>query len=322
MVIMRTVHLLAGLLLGVTACCTANAQSAAGSTLRDTHDVFNQLQRNAWYLTTPDHAAKLYVTEVGQGQPVVFLHGGPGGDFHYIVDALRPQLGRHAFILYDQRGSTLSPVPAEAVGKLTMQQMVDDLEALRIALGRDRLVLFGHSFGSLLVMTYYRTHPQHVERLVLSGTLPPFMDTKISEAYDKAVEARQSALIARTDIAPMLAEAGLPAHSSRDTPRQARMRLRIQYNAPLDIVNLHRWQQLTGGGVYYNRKAGAAIAASMPVWDIRPTLKAHPVPITIIQGDSDYIDPAARLWSGLARDGQVRLHLMHDAGHEAWIDQP
>lgn len=320
---MRTLRLVALLLACGIACCVANAADADRPAASGMHDVFNQVQRNAWYLPTTDHVAKLFVTEIGQGAPVVFLHGGPGRDFHYIIDALRPQLGRHAFVLYDQRGSVLSPVPAGTEGKLTMRQMVDDLEALRVALGRDRLVLFGHSYGSLLAMAYYRTYPSHVERLVLAGSLPPVMDEAMSDAHDKALEQREEAMMSREDdIVRALAEAGLPSDASRDTPRQARMRLRIRYNAPLDLVHVERWHQLTSGGIYYNHAAGAAIAASMPVWDVRPAIDAHPVPITVIQGDRDYVDPSARSWSALAKAGKVLLHVIRGAGHCAWIDQP
>src|SRR6185312_5393397 len=170
MAVMRALRFLAFLLAGAIACSAANAAGVDGAAQPGMRDVFNQVQQNAWYLSTTDHVAKLFVTGIGRGAPVVFLHGGPGRDFHYIIDALRPQLERHAFVLYDQRGSVLSPVPAGTEGKLTMRQMVDDLEALRVALGRDRLVLFGHSFGSLLAMAYYRTYPSHVERMVLAGS--------------------------------------------------------------------------------------------------------------------------------------------------------
>lgn len=320
---MRTLRLLALLLAAGLVCSAANANDVGATAQPGRHDVFNQVQRNAWYLPTTDHVAKLFVTEIGQDAPVVFLHGGPGRDFHYIIDALRPQLERHAFVLYDQRGSVLSPVPAGTEGKLTMRQMVDDLETLRIALGRERLVLFGHSFGSLLAMAYYRAYPTHVERMVLAGSMPPVMDQAMSDAYNKALEQRETAMMAREDaIARALAEAGLPSDKHRDTPRQARMRLRIRYNAPLDLVHVERWHQLTSGGIYYNHAAGAAIAASMPTWDVRPAIDAHPVPITVIQGDSDYLDPAAHLWSALAKAGKVRVHVIHDAGHCAWIDQP
>ena len=320
---MRTLRLLALFLVAGLVCSAADANDVGATAQPGRHDVFNQVQRNAWYLPTTDHVAKLFVTEIGQGAPVVFLHGGPGRDFHYIIDALRPQLKRHAFVLYDQRGSVLSPVPAGTEGKLTMRQMVDDLEALRVALGRDRLVLFGHSFGSLLAMAYYRAYPSHVERMVLAGCMPPVMNKDMSDAYDKALEQRETTMMSREDaIARALAEAGLPSDKHRDTPQQARMRLRIRYNAPLDLVHVERWHQLTSGGIYFNHAAGAAIAASMPAWDVRLAIAAHPVPITVIQGDSDYLDPSARLWSALAKAGKVHLHVIRDAGHCAWIDQP
>jgi pimeloyl-ACP methyl ester carboxylesterase len=55
---------------------------------------------------------------------------------------------------------------------------------------------------------------------------------------------------------------------------------------------------------------------------VRPAIDAHPVPITVIQGDRDYVDPSARSWSALAKVGKVRLHVIRGAGHCAWIDQP
>ena len=63
--------------------------------------IFSELQRNTWYLPTANGAARLYVTEIGRGPPVIFLHEGPGNDFQYIVPALRPHLLTHRFILFD-----------------------------------------------------------------------------------------------------------------------------------------------------------------------------------------------------------------------------
>ncbi|WP_426700992.1 alpha/beta fold hydrolase [Rhodanobacter sp. Col0626] len=318
---MRVFHLLVACLILFF---SSGGAMATESSLLDTRDVFNQLQQNVWYLPTSDKAAKLYVTEVGQGAPVVFLHGGPGNDFNYIIDALRPQLADHRFILFDQRGSLLSPVAPDQVDKLTLAQLVGDLEALRVALGQDKLALFGHSYGTVLAMAYYQAHPDHVERMVLAGALPPAMSIAGGEAvYEKALDARQMAMMARPEIKQALAAAGLPADKAADTPQQARMRQRIQFFAPSNIVDLRHWRELTGAGIYYNGKVGAAIGASVPAdMDIRPTLAAHPVPVTVIQGDRDYVDPGAQNWSTLAKAGKVELHVMHAAAHYAWIDQP
>jgi proline-specific peptidase len=303
----------------MTACCTSPTAEPAP---RGSQDVFNQLQQNAWYLPTRDKAARLYVTHIGHGAPVVFLHGGPGRDFNYIIDALRPQLAHHQFILYDQRGSVLSPGPEKEVGKLTEKLMVQDLETLRVALGEDKLTLFAHSYGTVLAMAYFKAHPEHVQRLILAGTLPPSLSPSTSKTFFKAMEKREDAVMARPHMDQVLVDEGFPADPSEDTPEQAWHRLVLRYNAPLDIVNLHLWRQVTGGGVYYNHKASAAIGNSVASWNILATLRAHPIPVTVIQGDHDYVDPSARHWAILARKDAVRLHVIRGGAHRAWIDQP
>lgn len=286
-------------------------------------DVFNQLQQNVWYLPTQDKMANLYVTRLGQGSPVVFLHGGPGEDFNYIIDALRPHLSKHRFILFDQRGSVLSPVPADQIKNLKFQQLVEDLETLRKTLGYAKLTLFAHSYGTFLAMAYYKAYPEHVERMVLTGSFPP-SEPEGMDAFGNAVDTRQQALIARpADIAHAIAQAHLPADSHNDTVEQARIRRRITVLTPSNVIDLTRWHQLTGAGVYYSQAASTALADSVPQdLDINATLSAHPVPITVIQGDRDYVDPGASRWAALAAQGKVTLDVMPASAHAAWIDQP
>jgi pimeloyl-ACP methyl ester carboxylesterase len=309
-------------LLSLAACLPC--ARAADSVFSDTHDVFNQLQRNAWYLPTADHMAQLYVTEIGAGPPVVFLHGGPGNDFHYIIDALRPQLGKHHFVLYEQRGSLLSPVAANDVSKLTVQQQVKDLETLRKALGVDKLVLFGHSFGTFLALMYYQAHPDHVAGMVLAGAAPPTFKPKGLAGWVKAMRPRQKTLMGRTRlIAQVEKTAGLPTDPSHDTPQQDSIRWRIAKQAALNIIDLRRWKQVIGGGVYYNAKVDDAIGNTLPDdLDIRPVLASHPVPITIIDGDQDYIDPAGSSWKSLTGSDHVVVDVMRHASHYSWVDDP
>jgi proline iminopeptidase len=267
--------------------------------------------------------ANLYITSLGQGSPVVFLHGGPGEDFNYIIDALRPHLSKHRFILFDQRGSVLSPVAADQVKNLNFKQLVGDLEALRQTLGYAKLTLFAHSYGTVLAMAYYKAYPEHVERLVLTGSFPP-SEPEGMDAFGNAVDTRQQALIARpADIAHAIALAPLPADPRKDTVEQARIRRRISVLAPSNVIDLTRWHQLTGAGVYYNQAASTVLAGTVPQdLDISATIAAHPVPITVIQGDRDYVDPGASRWAALAAKGKATIAVMPASAHAAWIDQP
>ena len=55
----------------------------------------------------------------------------------------------------------------------TTNQAVDDLDELRAALGYEKLVLDGYSYGTLFSLIYARTHPERIESLVLDGVAPP-----------------------------------------------------------------------------------------------------------------------------------------------------
>ncbi len=101
------------------------------------------------------------------GVPLVFLHGGPGGG----------SLPHHrrfydpAFFditLYDQRGCGRSTPTASLAGNDT-QQLIADLERLRVVRGVEKWVLFGGSWGSTFALAYAQAHPDRVLGLVLRG---------------------------------------------------------------------------------------------------------------------------------------------------------
>ena len=294
------------------------AHSAFGAATRPA--VFDELQQNVWYLPTSDKMAQLYVTSLGQGPLVVFLHGGPGNDFNYFVDALSPHAGLYKFILFDQRGSLLSPVPEDKVKTLRLSQLVDDLETLRIALKQDKLVLIGHSFGSYLALSYFKQYPDRVAGLVLAAAFPP--NGKLADVV-KAMRPRQKALQDR-DVSAVLRAAGLPVDPMNDTPEQSSIRWRITRYASSDIVHLDRWRQVQGGNIYYNGSVDDAVGDSLPAaLDIRATLKAYPIPITVIQGDRDYLDPSANGWRNIQRNAKsVTVDVLPQASHDGWIDAP
>ncbi|MGZ3768174.1 MAG: prolyl aminopeptidase [Bdellovibrio sp.] len=111
----------------------------------------------------------LYWEECGnpQGQPVVFLHGGPGGgivpDYRRFFD---PKTYR--IILFDQRGSGQS-TPCAELRENTTWDLVNDIEAIRKMLKIEKWVVFGGSWGSTLALAYAITHSDKVKALVLRG---------------------------------------------------------------------------------------------------------------------------------------------------------
>ncbi len=92
--------------------------------------------------------------------PLIIVHGGPGGDSHHL-NALRESANRCYVVLYDQRGTGLSPrVDKEA---LTLDSSLDDLHDIvsRYA-DHGPVRLLGHSWGAMLVVAYLGRHPDQV----------------------------------------------------------------------------------------------------------------------------------------------------------------
>jgi proline iminopeptidase len=77
-------------------------------------------------------------------------------------------------ILFDQRGCGRSR-PHASVEANTTWHLVADIEAIRAALGIERFIAFGGSWGATLALVYAITHPERVRHLVLRGV---FLSTR------------------------------------------------------------------------------------------------------------------------------------------------
>ncbi|HXA53610.1 MAG TPA: alpha/beta fold hydrolase, partial [Solirubrobacteraceae bacterium] len=133
---------------------------------------------------------------------VIALGGGPGQAAipftESFIELLGPILDTRDLIVFDQRGTGYShplschgfeaPGAYRAYGKLlascaeqigperafyTTLDSVADIEALRRALGYEKLVLYGTSYGTKVAEEYAQRYPQNVEALILDSVVPP-----------------------------------------------------------------------------------------------------------------------------------------------------
>lgn len=111
----------------------------------------------------------LYWEQCGNpdGEPVIFLHGGPGAGCT-LIDRRFFDPAHFRIVLLDQRGSGRS----RPVGDLTNNTMADtarDVEQLREQLGIESWHVFGGSYGSTISLYYSQEFPERCKSLTLRG---------------------------------------------------------------------------------------------------------------------------------------------------------
>ena len=111
--------------------------------------------------------ASLFVKVVGQGHPLLLMHGGPSLD-HTSLLPLEPLADQFTLIFYDHRCNGRSE--GVDVTSMTLDNLTADAEALRQALGFDQWAVLGHSFGGNVALEYALRYPQSLSRLVLMNT--------------------------------------------------------------------------------------------------------------------------------------------------------
>ena len=113
---------------------------------------------------------RLWVEREGHGEPLLLLAGGPASShltFHPAFSALADE---YEVIYVDYRGRGRSD-PVADYRTITFEQDVADIEALREALGLERLHVYGFSYGGMVAQAYALAHPDRVLSLILANTV-------------------------------------------------------------------------------------------------------------------------------------------------------
>jgi pimeloyl-ACP methyl ester carboxylesterase len=171
--------------------------------------------------------------------PVFFFAGGPGQSAIEIAAQVGAMLGRFTnrrdIVLIDQRGvgksapllcdaddparplaeqfdlermraqqarcfEQLKALPHGDLRFFTTTIAMADAEAVRVALGADKINLVGGSYGTRAVLEYMRQFPQQVRRAVIDGVAPPDMVLPASFSSDN--QAALDALFAACEKDP------------------------------------------------------------------------------------------------------------------------
>jgi proline iminopeptidase len=276
-----------------------------------------------------DELHDLYWEECGnpQGQPVLFLHGGPGGGLSASHRRFfDPQ--HYRIVLFDQRGAGKS-TPLGEYRNNTTQLLIDDIEKLRSMLGIEQWLVFGGSWGSTLALAYGEAYPQRCLGFVLRGI---FLITKAEvEWFIKGMGNFFP------EVHRRFAE-GVPV-AERNDLLQAYVK-RLFCDDPAVYTEAARnWSRYEGSCLFLQPQAQAiqdfesdAVALGIGRLEAHYMLnggfmeedqliknidKIKHLPAVIIQGRYDVICPPTSAYRLHQAWPEARLHMVGDAGHSS-----
>src|SRR5699024_9456071 len=104
-------------------------------------------------------------------KPVILVvHGGPGGTHLNFKPHLDSLTACAQLIYIDQRGCGFSD--ESDTDLYTLEQNVEDIEALRKHLGLEKIWVLGHSYGGMVAMSYALKYQKYINELLLMATSP------------------------------------------------------------------------------------------------------------------------------------------------------
>ena len=270
----------------------------------------------------------IYTLSVGRGAPLVILHGGPGASHDYFLPYLLPLARHNRLVFIDERGSGRSE-KLEDASRYTVEAMVGDVEAVRVALGLGTINLLGHSFGGVLAQAYAFAHQANLSHLVLAST---FHSTKaLNEVFVRMKAAMPAELRNRIDT---MEAAGLYGHGKA-----------YEKNRYTNDYMIAAWGEGYFPYLYQKRPDPNydPVANGDTAWDVyREMWGSHgefvidgnlaaveyadrlpgiKVPTLITVGDHDESDPSiARAMHALIPGS--KLVVLPESGHMTFVDQP
>jgi proline iminopeptidase len=238
----------------------------------------------------------------------IVMHGGPGFDHSGLRGAFDTFADIAQVIYIDHRGNGRS-VPSDPA-TWTLAQWGDDVRALCDALGIEKPIVFGQSFGGMVAQAYATRHPGHARALILSSTAAR-MD--LARSLD-LFEAKGGA------EARMIAERFWTVGGDEDFATYMRVVMPLYNTTPPPDADT-RARAIMRPEVYRHFSLPGREIHSM---DFRPMLKQIDCPVLVLAGTEDPITPPhlAREMLTCVKEGLATLQLYDGCGHGAFRDKP
>ena len=269
----------------------------------------------------PVENARLYYRQIGKGQPVIILHGGP--DFNH--DYFLPEMDRLSdicrLIYYDQRGrgkSSGNVRPAE----VSLRSELKDLEMVRNYFRLETVAVLGHSWGGIIAMEYALGYPQRVSQLILMNTAPAsredyllFRQQRAKDTPEVVEKLKSLSVTSEYKAGELEADAEYYRVHFKDTLKQPEQLERVIKSlrssfTPEDILKARAIEDRLMDETWLSAE-----------FSLIPQLQQLNIPALVIHGDDDFVPLECATHIAQAIPG-ARLVLLKDSGHFSFLESP
>lgn len=270
----------------------------------------------------------IYYKMFGNGQPLLIVHGGPGASHDYFLPYLLPLARTNKLIFIDERGSGRSQ-KLENISEYTVENMVEDVEAVRKSLNLGKVSLLGHSYGGVLAQAYALKYQENLSSLILCSTF--HSTSKMNDVFKEIKGKMNPELRAKID---KMEKEGLYGHGSDYEKNRYTSEYMVAAWGEGYFPYLYQnhpdpnYDPVANGNMswdLYREMWGSSgeylIDGNLESVEYTDRLSSIKVPTLITVGDNDECSPALSKEMNEKINGS-KLVIFPESGHMTFVDQP
>ncbi len=260
--------------------------------------------------------ARIYYKSVGEGEPMLVLHGGPGLSHDYFLPHMNMLADKFRLIYIDQRGCGKSVKNANP-SMISLDHMVDDIDSIRSYFGYEKINILAHSFGALSAMRYAIKYPERI--ITLNLITPSPADSKWIEKNNDMLRRKQS-----PELSEKLRTIAATENFKNKNPETLlefwRLQFKTSFHDPdkTDQLNFYFSPDYKESSKLMKELYKDSTVLS---YNLNPELSILKIPVLIIGAESDVIHPEAleELHRTFKNSEYI---LIEGSGHFPFIEQP
>ena len=270
------------------------------------------------------NGAKIWTVSFGNGEPIFFIAGGPG-NAHYYLRSFDSLSTTNTLVYFDAFGRGKSDT-AKNVTEYSLQRDIEDLEALRKAMGFSKISILGHSYGGLVAQGYAIKYPEYVSHLILANTFHSYLmwqenddnsnreiKTNYPEVWEELMDAREQGIISsdqiHQEIYGKVPYGFLYAYNPENFYRTGRKPYPNSNNSKL-------YYQMVG------KDGDFIVGNDIGNFDFRKELKDFNMPILIYGGRYDRVAVPWMMVKYKQYCPQAKFVMLEKSGHNPQVEEP